>query len=135
MGPLTQSTSPQRDQSIPGNQTYYSPQSALPDLGLEVDTAMPRFTTTSVEEAWKITGGGKRLRELAAYLESVNGLSPGVAGKVVASEGESLATVRRRLGDAVRISGRDIEVVRTDDAIYFWLSGRRRRGRPKNSQA
>ena len=96
---------------------------------------MPQFTTTSVEEARRITGGGKRLKELAAYLESVNGLSRGIAGKVVASEGESLSTVRRRLGDAVRMSGRDVEIARTDDAIYFWLSERRRRGRPRTRQA
>ena len=95
---------------------------------------MPQFTTTSVEEAQRLTGGGKRQRELAVYLESVSGLSRGIAGKVVASEGESLSTVRRRLGDAVRISGRDIEIRRTDDAIYFWLSERRRRGRPRTRQ-
>ena len=96
---------------------------------------MPQFTFTSVEEARRLTGGGKRQKELAAYLESVNGLSPGSASKVVASEGETLSTVRRRLGDAVRTSGRDIEIRRTDDAIYFWLSGRRRRGRPRTRQA
>ena len=95
---------------------------------------MPQFTTTSVEEARRVTGGGKRQRELAEYLESVTGLSRGNAGKVVASEGESLSTVRRRLGDAVRASGRDIEIRRTDDAIYFWLSERRRRGRPRTRQ-
>ena len=95
---------------------------------------MPQFTTTSVEEARKITGGGKRQRELAEYVESVNGLSRGVAGKVVASEGETLSTIRRRLGDAARASGKDIEVRRTDDAIFFWLSERRRRGRPRTRQ-
>ena len=96
---------------------------------------MPQFTTTSVEEARRLTGGGKRQKELTAYLESVNGLSPGSAGKVVASEGETLSTVRRRLGDAARTSGRDIEIRRTDDAIYFWLGERRRRGRPRTRQA
>ena len=96
---------------------------------------MPQFTSTSVEEAQRLTGGGKRQKDLPAYIESVNGLSPGSAGKVVASEGETLSTVRRRLGDAARTSGRDIEIRRTDEAIYFWLSGRRRRGRPRARQA
>ena len=96
---------------------------------------MPQFTTTSVEEAQRLTGGGKRQKDLAAYIESVNGLSPGVAGRVVASEGETLSTVRRRLGDAARSSGREIEIRRTDDAIYFWLGERRRRGRPRARQA
>ena len=54
---------------------------------------MPQFTTTSVEEAQRITGGGKRQKDLAAYIESVNGLSPGSAGRVIPSEGETLSTV------------------------------------------
>ena len=96
---------------------------------------MPQFTTTSVEEAQRITGGGKRRKDLAAYIESVNRLSPGVAGRVVPSEGETLSTVRRRLGDAARSSGRGLEIRRTDDAIYFWLRERVRRGRPRTRQA
>ena len=98
-------------------------------------TAMPQFTTTSIEEAQRLTEGGKRQKDLAAYIESVNDLSAGTAGKVVASEGETLSTVRRRLGDAARTSGKDVEIRRTDDAIYFWLRERRRRGRPRTRQA
>ena len=90
---------------------------------------MPQFSSTTIEEAQRLTGGGKREKDLAAYLESVNGLAAGTAGKVVPVEGERLATVRRRLGDAVRRSGRDIEIRRTDDAVYYWVkAGRRRRG-------
>ena len=93
---------------------------------------MPQFTTTTLEEAQRLTGGGKREKDLAAYLESVNGLAAGNAGKVVPAEGEPLSTVRRRLGDAVRRSGRDIEIKRTDDAVYFWIKDGRRRGRPRS---
>ena len=93
---------------------------------------MPQFTTTTLEEAQRLTGGGKREKDLAAYLESVNGLSAGTAGKVVPSEGETLSTVRRRLGDAVRRSGRDIEIRRTEDAVYFWVRDGRRRSRPRS---
>lgn len=96
---------------------------------------MPSFETTSVEEAMKITGGGKRQKDLAAYLEQVNGLSRGTAGIAKASPGETLSTVRRRLGDAVRLSGRDVEIRRTDDAVYFWLKEARRRGRPRIRRA
>ena len=92
---------------------------------------MPQFTTTTLEEAQKLTCGGKREKDLAAYLESVNGLSAGTAGKVVPEEGESLSIVRRRLGDASRRSGRDIEIRRTEDAVYFWMKEGRRRGRPR----
>ena len=92
---------------------------------------MPEFTTISIEEARRVTGGAKRQQELAAYIDSVTGLPSGTAGKVTPSEGETLAMVRRRLGDAVRASGRDFEIRRTDDAVYFWASGTRRRGRPQ----
>ena len=92
---------------------------------------MPEFTTISIEEARRITGGSRRQQELAAYIESVNDLALGTAGKVTPSEGETLSLVRRRLGDAVRASGRDLEIRRTDDAVYYWASGTGRRGRPR----
>ena len=92
---------------------------------------MPEFTTTSIEEARRLTGGAKRQQELAAYIDSVTGLPSGAAGKVTPSEGETLSMVRRRLGDAARTSGRDVEIRRTDDAVYFWASGTGRRGRPR----
>ena len=50
---------------------------------VEANAEMPQFTTTSVEEAQRLTGGGKRQKDLAAYIESVNGLSPGSAGWVI----------------------------------------------------
>lgn len=93
---------------------------------------MPQFTTTTLEEAQRLTGGVKREAQLAAYVESVNGLSAGAAGKVVPAEGETLSQVRRRLGDAARRSGRDVEIRRTDDAVYFWIKDGRRRGRPRS---
>lgn len=96
---------------------------------------MPEFTTISIEEARRATGGAKRQQELAAYIDSVNGLPPGTAGKVTPSEGETLAMVRRRLGDAARASGRDVEIRRTDDAVYYWADRPRRRGRPRNPRS
>ena len=48
---------------------------------------MPQFTTITLEEARRLTGGGKRDKDLAAYLEGVNGLATGTAGKVVPAEG------------------------------------------------
>ena len=93
---------------------------------------MPQFSTITLEEAHRLTGGSKRAKDLAAYLQSVNGLTAGTAGKVVPAEGETLSTVRRRLGDAVRRSGRDIEIRRTQDAVYFWVKEGRRRGRPRS---
>ena len=96
---------------------------------------MPQFTKTSVEEAKRLTGGGKRQKALAEYIDSIGRLSKGEAGKAVPSEGETLSTVRRRLGDAARLSGKDIEIRRTDDGVYFWLKEGRRRGRPRISRS
>ena len=92
---------------------------------------MPEFTTISIEEARRVTGGARRQQELAAYIESVTDLPPGTAGMATPSEGETLAMVRRRLGDAARASGRDLEIRRTDDAVYYWAREPKRRGRPR----
>lgn len=92
---------------------------------------MPQFTTTSLEEAKRLTRGGKRQKALADYIEIIGRLASGEAGKAVPSAGETLSTVRRRVGDAARMSGREIEIRRTDDSVYFWLKESRRRGRPR----
>ena len=92
---------------------------------------MPSFTTLSAEQAQLITGRDKRLKELADYIRNVSSLPFGRVGKVVPSEGETLSTVRRRLGDAIRRSGRNMEIERTDDAVYYWMREPRRRGRPR----
>ena len=88
-------------------------------------------TTITLKEVERPTGGGNREKDLAAYLESVNSLSADTAGRVVPAEGETLTMVRRRLGDAARMSGRDIEIKRTENAVYYWLKEGRRRGRPR----
>ena len=92
---------------------------------------MPHFTKTSLEEAKRLTGGSKRQKALAEYIESIGRLSKGEAGKAVPSSGETLSTVRRRIGDAARMSGADVEIRRTNDSVYYWLKEGRRRGRPR----
>ena len=96
---------------------------------------MPKFATLSVEEAQLVTGSDKRQKELADYIRSVSSLPFGRIGKVVPSEGETLSTVRRRLGDAIRRSGRNMEIKRADDAVYYWMREPRRRGRPRKPRA
>ena len=92
---------------------------------------MPHFTKTSLEEAKRLTGGSKRQKALAEYIESIGRLSKGEAGKAVPSSGETLSTVRRRIGDAARMSGADVEIRRTNDSFYYGLKEGRRRGRPR----
>ena len=42
------------------------------------------------------------------------------AGKLTPSDGETIATVRRRLGSAVKASGKSIQIKRAGAEIYFW---------------
>ena len=95
---------------------------------------MPKFRDIPVQEALRLTGA-KRQRDLATYVESINNLGRGSAGVVEPSDGESLATVRRRLGDAARMTGRDIEIRRGEgDVYFFWIKdGRRRTGTRRKS--
>lgn len=92
---------------------------------------MPEFKTTSIDEAKRVTGGTKRHKALAAYAGHIKQLVAGEAGKVVPSEGETLSTVRRRVGDAGRMLGVALEIRRTQDSVYFWLKEKRKRGRPR----
>ena len=96
---------------------------------------MPQFIKASLEEAKRVTGSTKRQKILAEYTDSIGRLSKGEAGKAVPSDGETLSTVRRRLGDAARLSGTDVEIRRTDDGVYYWLKERRRRGRPRTRRS
>ncbi len=94
---------------------------------------MPRFDRVPLEEAKMKTASGKRALIIAEYVRYVEQLGDGEAGRLQAAEGETLATVRRRLGDAGRRLERNLTIRRTGDEIYFWAEERRRRrrGRPK----
>ena len=92
---------------------------------------MPEFKTTSIDEAKRVTGGTKREKALSAYAGHINKLVAGEAGKVVPSADETLSTVRRRVGDAARLLGIEMEIKRTQDSVYFWLKEKRKRGRPR----
>jgi hypothetical protein len=45
---------------------------------------------------------GKRAQIVAEYLGYIDNLREGQAGKLEATDGETVATVRRRLGEAAR---------------------------------
>ena len=96
---------------------------------------MPQFIKASLEEAKRATGGIKRRMVLTEYIDSIGRLSKGEASKAVPSDGETLSMVRRRLGDAARLSGTVVEIRRTDDGVYYWLKERRRRGRPRTHRS
>ena len=99
---------------------------------------MPRFDRMPLGKAKIKTASGKRAEIIAEYVRYLEQLEEGEAGKLQAGEGESIATIRRRLGAAARQSERNLTIRRTGDEIYFWAEerGRRGRGRPKaNAQS
>ncbi len=54
----------------------------------------------------------------------------------VESADESPTALRRRIGKAAAVAGKEIVIRRKDDTIYFWLdSGVRRRRRPRKDAA
>ena len=73
------------------------------------------------------TASGKRAQITAEYVRYIEQLEDGEAGRLQAGEGETIATVRRRLGAAARQSDRNLTIRRTGEEIYFCAEPRRRR--------
>ena len=48
-------------------------------------------------------------------------------------EGETTQAIRRRLNAASEALGKSLEIRRTANAVYFWSSEGRRRGRPRKN--
>ena len=61
------------------------------------------------------------------YIKELSADSTDSAGKLVPEAGESKAAVRRRLGDAMRFLGVNLEIKTDSDAVYFWIKPRRGR--------
>ena len=92
---------------------------------------MPTFDTVPVGEARANTVTSKRAALLQEYAGFIQGVPPGQAGKLEPGEGETTQAVRRRLNAAAETLGVRVEVRRTADAVYFWASDGRGRGRPR----
>ena len=98
---------------------------------------MPKFEVMSQTEAELKSATGKRAKLTREYLGYIDQLEPGQAGRLQVSDGETSGAVRRRLGTAAKLSGKDVVIKRTGDDIYFWIgsAGTKRRGRPRKSYA
>ena len=94
---------------------------------------MPTFDRVPLTEAKMKTASGKRAQILAEYVAYIEQLGADEAGRLQATEGEPITTVRRRIGAAGRQAGRSLTIRRTGDEVYFWDDEppRRGRGRPK----
>ena len=96
---------------------------------------MPQFELVSQAEALeKTTTNPRRAQVMQEYLGYIGRLRAGQAGKLKASSGESLSTVRKRLGAAAVAADKPLVVRRVGDEFLFWLSvGSPRRGRPRRT--
>ena len=97
---------------------------------------MPEFEIVARHEAMMSSPSGTRSRIIQEYTQYIEGLGPDTAGRLTPSDGETAATLRRRLGSAVKASGKSIQIKRVGNDIYFWEdSPRRRGGRPRKNVA
>ena len=81
---------------------------------------MPEFEVISRQEAKARSDTGKRSQILREYVEHVESLGTDQAGRITLSPGETVATVRRRLGAAIKATGKNVQIKRVGAEIYFW---------------
>ncbi|MXY60409.1 MAG: hypothetical protein F4Y96_08305 [Chloroflexi bacterium] len=96
---------------------------------------MPTFSTLPIGEARARSATGKRAALLQEYVGYIERVAPGEAGMLQAGEGETTQAIRRRLNAAAEALGKRLEFRRTANAVYFWASDGRRRGRPRKNAA
>ena len=98
---------------------------------------MPEFELIPLNEAMLKSTTGKRAQIIAEYMGYIDQLEEGRAGKFQATEGETTAAIRRRMGAAAKLAGKEIVVKRVGDEVYVWAQEkpRRRPGRPRKSSA
>lgn len=92
---------------------------------------MPIFAKMPVAQAQAQSATGKRALVLQEYMGYIQELSPGEAGVLEPGEGETTQAVRRRLSAAANALGKTLQVRRMGNAVYFWASEGRLRGRPR----
>lgn len=95
---------------------------------------MPEFEVVPRHHAMMASSTRGRSDAIQEYIQHLEQLRPDGAGKLTPSDGETFATVRRRLGSAVKASGRSIQIKRVSAEIYFWEEPRKTRvGRPRKN--
>ena len=99
--------------------------------------AMPRFDLIPLGEAMLKSATGKRAQITQEYLGYIEQLKEGQAGRLQVAEGETIGAIRRRLGTAAKLAGKNLTIKRVGNEVYFWVeeeaAPRRRRGRPRKN--
>ena len=90
---------------------------------------MPTFDTLPLNEARANSATGQRaalLQECIGYIQRV---APGQAGKLEPGDGETTQAIRRRLTAAAEALGKELQLRRSANAVYFWTPETPRRGK------
>ena len=98
---------------------------------------MPEFEIVPRQQAIVSSSTPSRSDAIREYTQFIEQLGRDEAGKLTPLDGETVATVRRRLGSAVKASGKSMQIKRVGEEIYFREEpSKRRGGRPlKNANA
>jgi hypothetical protein len=81
---------------------------------------MPEFTTISVTEAQIRTIPGRQGTFMNEYVDYIQQLPRGQAGKLTVGEDETHTTVRRRLATAAKAMNINLIIKRSGNDLYFW---------------
>ena len=101
---------------------------------------MPTLEVVSLQDAQlELSLTGKRGVIMRQYMDFIEQLEAGRAGKLIPDEGETTTAIRRRLGAAAQLLGKSLVVNRLGDVVFFWEEASspvpRRRGRRKKTSA
>ncbi|SRR5918999_3459373 len=100
---------------------------------------MPEYTTVPIKEAQMRSMPGRQGRFINEYVDYIQQVASGQAGKLHPVEQENPVTIRRRLAVAAKALGKNLIIKRSGSDIYFWSEERTeeqpRRGRPRRGRA
>ena len=97
---------------------------------------MPQYESVPLQEALSKTARpSKRAEIIQDYVGYISQLRSGKAGKLQAGYGDTIGSIRRRLGEAAKLSGAELVIRRIGDEIYFWKQPQGRWGRPRKVTA
>ena len=96
---------------------------------------MPIFNQVPLQETVMKFAPAKRTQILKPYLGYIEQLTKGHAGRLQVSAGETVGAVRRRIGAASKLAGKDLVIKRVGSEVYFWeqkgSGSKGKRGRPR----
>ena len=95
---------------------------------------MPEFELVPRQQAIVSSSPRDRSDVIREYSQFIEQLGRDEAGKLTPSDGETVATVRRRLGSAVKASGKNMQIKRVGAEVFFWEEpSKPRGGRPRKN--